>query len=238
MRLGASADVEVLIEPLISALSFALYESKRDSMERKLVEQVVKIGEPAIKPLISELSNPKFDPTLEFSYRRWQYNMAETLAKIDKPAVKSLVAALKDSNADVRMVAARALGKIGDRSAVDPLIAALDDSVSAVQRQAAAALGEIEDPRATEVLNKAFEERKFNVIAGAHKYFIRRGEPGSEPILAEALNKYGDSSMAIIYLNSGNKELYAVASKWARDHGYRVTGMPGIGRGLSWGSGR
>ena len=38
-----------------------------------------------------------------------------------------MIAALKDSDGDVRLNAADALGKIGDPSALEPLIAALKD---------------------------------------------------------------------------------------------------------------
>ena len=49
---------------------------------------------------------------------------------------------------DVRMLAARALGRVKDVAAVPPLIEALRDEDSNVRRQAAETLGEIKDPAA------------------------------------------------------------------------------------------
>jgi len=60
-----------------------------------------------------------------------------------KPALLALIRALKDEEAESRMVAAEALGKIGDQAAVAPLIEALKDENREVRWWAAEALGRI-----------------------------------------------------------------------------------------------
>jgi hypothetical protein len=64
-------------------------------------------------------------------------------------SVEQLLVALKDSNAQVRRLAAAALGATGSADAVEPLCAAfVGDSSVAVRRTAGDALSDIGDPRA------------------------------------------------------------------------------------------
>jgi cyclophilin family peptidyl-prolyl cis-trans isomerase/HEAT repeat protein len=60
--------------------------------------------------------------------------------------------ALQSDNANVRLQAAWAAGRIGDPEAVDLLVPVLNDSVVAVQSAAAFALGLLRDPRAVDPL--------------------------------------------------------------------------------------
>ena len=67
-----------------------------------------------------------------------------------------LIDALKDSDADVRLKAAEALGKLADNRAVDPLIEVLrNDEDRDVRLKAAWALGEIGDARTVDPLSYA-----------------------------------------------------------------------------------
>lgn len=80
-----------------------------------------------------------------------------------------------DPNAASRVVAAEALGKIGDARAVEPLIAALKYGVGAYS--AAEALGRMHDPRAVEPLADALAE----------------GDEALRRSAAEALAEFGDA---------------------------------------------
>ena len=83
------------------------------------LSECVKIGAPAVEPLIAALKDKN-----NYVHRE----AAEALGKIgDSRAVEPLIAALKDWDQDVRYTAAEALGKIGDSRVVEPLIAALKD---------------------------------------------------------------------------------------------------------------
>lgn len=69
-----------------------------------------------------------------------------------------LIAALDDSDADVRLVSAWALGEIKDKAAIDPLIETLKtDRDPFVREMAVLSLGEIESRRALDVLREARE---------------------------------------------------------------------------------
>lgn len=71
---------------------------------------------------------------------------------IGAEAVKPLISVLTDTNSEVQIAAAEALGDIGDPSAVNPLIDILHDENRDVRRHVAQALGWIKDPRAVEPL--------------------------------------------------------------------------------------
>jgi len=66
----------------------------------------------------------------------------------------------------------------------------------------------------------ALKKPDLSVVAGACRFFIGRGEPGSEKVLIEALDEYGTKEMAQALLNCGNPELKAAAQKWTSAKGY------------------
>ena len=131
---------------------------------------------------------------------------ARSLGKINDPrAVEKLITALQDEKEEVRRTAAIALGKIKDPRAVEPLIASLkDEKAATVRRRAAVALGEIQDPQAEAFLLAAFKNGNLEAVAGAHAFFIRRGEPGTETQLIKALQEYGYIRMAENFVRCGN----------------------------------
>jgi len=131
---------------------------------KEATKALVKIGKPAVQPLIAALKDENLyvrlnaakalgnitDPravepliaALKDENRWVRKNVAEALVKIGEPAIKPLIAALKDENSDVRWMATKALVKIG-KPAVQPLIAALKDENLYVRRNAAYALWKI-----------------------------------------------------------------------------------------------
>ena len=128
----------------------------------------------------------------------------------DSQAIEPLIKALKDEDDDVRQWAARALGTIGE-PAVEPLFKALEGEGKYVQIRVAMALGYVNDPNVAEFLIEALKNKELKIIAGAYNFFIRRGEEGTEAILIEALNEYGNVYMAEDYLNCGNNQLSKAA---------------------------
>jgi hypothetical protein len=72
------------------------------------------------------------------------------------------------------------------------------------------------------------------VIAVAYRFYVARGEPGSEDALIRALGSAPDDSMAQAFLDSGNKRLAEAARKWAVTAGVTLE----QGDGLKWGSAR
>jgi HEAT repeat protein len=184
-----------------------------------------------VNELIRELKDP--DPHVRAEAAgRW----ARQDARVVDPLIESLK---RDPDSEVRGKAASALGTIHDPRAIGPLVAAaLNDTDSQIRIYAAAALQEWRYiPRATGALIPALSKHDTAVIAGAYRFFIERGEAGSEDALIEALNKRDSmlrkehasnakqrpasdetKKMAEEFLNSGNPKLKHAAEFWAYDH--------------------
>ncbi len=91
-------------------------------------EALVKIGRPAVKPLLRVIDGP------DLNTRYWSI---EALGQIgDARATEPLIALLSDRDAIIRYSSTKALGTIGDSKAFDPLAKALRDSSDMVKRQA------------------------------------------------------------------------------------------------------
>ncbi len=132
-------EVELLIGVLRDSKSTP---EQKDDAEKRLV----RIGSPAVKPLLAELQGPN---------RAVRGVAAAILGKIGgKEAIQPLVAALEDEDACAG--AAAGLGQLGDRQAVPELIKALQDEDAV--RGAAEALGRIGDVRAVEPLIKVMRD--------------------------------------------------------------------------------
>jgi HEAT repeat protein len=214
------------VEPLIAALKDA------DAKVRFYAAgALAKLNDPrAVEPLIATLRDA--DSTVNSG-------AALALRDIGAPAVQPLMAALKDENPEVRRRVAWVLGDIKDPRAVEPLIAALEDDADSIVRwNSATALQEIGTP-APERMLPALRERDLAVVAKAYPFFIVRAEPGSEEVLAQALNAHGTLEMAMDYLNCGNGLLGGAAQRWAKAHGYSEVSIPGFGEGGGhWGGRR
>ena len=144
-----------------------------------------------------------------------------------------LIEKLMDPNWQVRNEAAKRLGVIKDARAVEPLIAALKDG--SIRGSAAGALEVIKDARAVERLLIGLRESDMAVITGAFRFFVRRGEPGSENVLSHAMIVWGNRDMAVVFLNSGNYHVEKAAREWAQSNRYQVRSTPG-GSPIRWGS--
>ena len=116
---------------------------------------LVRIGEPAVEPLISSLKGTNW---------RIRVRAALALGEIkDSRAAEPLLAILKDEDHIIRASAVMALAKIIDPSAMEPLIAALKDKSKRIRRRAAVALGGIKDYRAIEPLIAALKDERLIV---------------------------------------------------------------------------
>ena len=103
----------------------------------------------SLKPLLEMLAGPGAEDRAAAAWA-----LGVSLRPVE--AVEPLVEALKDKHADVREMAARTLGDIGDRRAVpgliDALAAAGADESYRVRQRVVEALGKLGDPRAVEPL--------------------------------------------------------------------------------------
>ena len=147
----------------------------------------------------------------------------DALVSIGAPAEEPLVKMLKDDSWRVRRRAVRTLGKIRDPRTIEPLLASMKtDDDDYVRKSAARAIGEINDPRVGEILIPALKNRDWEVIAGAYAFFIRRGEPGSEAVLIETLNRARSKRMTVDFLNCGNRQLEEAAGQCAKKRCYSM----------------
>ncbi len=110
-------------------------EGKSETAQREIIDQLVKMGASAIKPLASALQNGA----------TYQVRMAAAVAlgeiRNDR-CVKPLVAGLADTSLNVQRMAAQGLVQIGS-AAVDALMKSLDSPDDSVRRWAAEVLGKI-----------------------------------------------------------------------------------------------
>jgi len=99
-----------------------------EGIDAYCAEALVKIGKPAVKPLLQAIDSQ------DLNTRYWSI---EALGQIgDSRAVEPLIALLSDRDATIRYGSTKALGAIADSKAFDPLTKALRDPSDMVKRQA------------------------------------------------------------------------------------------------------
>src|SRR5205823_6373110 len=154
------------------------------------------------------------------------------LGKIkDGHAVDALIIGLNDRDLTVRYRSAQSIGELKDPRAVDSLSMALagnkpDQYVDVwrhhesgtVRSMIAYALESIGNAPAKEKLLEALRNSDAEVVAGAYRFFIRRGNQDAESALVRGLERYGTKEMALDYLNCGNSLLVREGEIWARRH--------------------
>jgi vesicle coat complex subunit len=161
-KLKENGDIEGLIR------AFDISFSMNQSVSEKASDALVKIGEPAVEPLIKALKDKDLFV---------QHNAALTLGLIalkgikDVRAIEPLIQALKDKTFIVRESAATALGAIGGEKAVEPLIQTLKDKEERVRKAATVGLGLIGNAKAidaiTAVMNNTNEDEDVRKNAAA-----------------------------------------------------------------------
>lgn len=152
------------------------------SLGRQPTELSIKIGKPAVKPLIYELKD--HDPLI-------RSNAVKALGAIGDPrAVEPLIKVLNDKNPLIQRQAVQALGRINDPRAVQPLIAVLGDKGRRpyVRMSAAEALGWLQDPEAVDSLVVALSDDHWDVRSHAAEALGRIEDPQAVEPLIEALN--------------------------------------------------
>jgi HEAT repeat protein len=153
----------------------------------EVIGALVKIGAPAVGPLIAVLRDSSLSRTM------WYHPHAiEALVRIGAPAVKPLVALLADAKG-VRYTAAEVLTKIG-APAVESLIDALWTS-----GLAAKALGEIGDARAIKPLIDALNDRRYRFGAPGQDALVAIGIPAVEPLTAALQDRTISGRMRLLW---------------------------------------
>jgi len=130
---------------------------KDERQGANVADALVKIGKPAVKPLIAALKDKN---------REVQKNAARALGEIkDRQAVKPLIAVLDEEDKAFRKIVVEALGRIKDPRAVETLIFILGnkDEDEDTKWEAAAALGRMKDSRSVEVLITALKDKSKDI---------------------------------------------------------------------------
>jgi HEAT repeat protein len=140
----------------------ASLDSGTVELNERIAQELVKLGETAVMPLITMLSGDN---------EGIMWKVVTILGEIgDKRAVKPLIVLLLDDSkgeCDRGNYVALALGKIGDAEAVDPLIElALKREENMLTCMSVRALGDIGDDKAVEPLIAVLEDE--NTINSAH----------------------------------------------------------------------
>lgn len=109
---------------------------------------------------------------------------SNALIRIHAPAVPDLILTLKHDHWNVRMIAARILGNIGNKSAIDPLIYTVKhDENGDVRKVAVEALGVIADPSAIFALRGALNDTYWGITEAAQRALELIDTPEATDIL-------------------------------------------------------
>jgi PAS domain S-box-containing protein len=168
------------IEPLIQLLN-----DKDNDARREAAGALGMIGDPrAVMPLITliqpdnlKTDNERKDEELDIFSNFDDFDLD---FETDYPE--------SEQDVSVRIVAAGALGMIGDPRAADPLISTLADHDDAIRRAAASALGKIGAPRAVMPLISALEDHNSDVRREAAEALGMIGDPRATTALISALD--------------------------------------------------
>ena len=179
----------------------------------------------SIEPLIAALNDPSMDVRRE---------AAMALGKIgDRRAFQAMLDAVRSKRLRVTDVS-HSLEML-DRNwretelakrLVDVILREIRDRGLETRIRSAEDLGEIANDRSAETLINEFRKRNLPIVAGAHRFYIKRNIKGYEPVLIDALRFYGDTDMATSFLRSRNERLVSAGRNWARSRNLGVLYWP------------
>jgi len=201
-QLEGTDDERVLI-PLLKTLN-----STDTQLKKRAAEALGKLGNAsAVKPLLTSLNDTdttvrqsviialgqigdaraleSLTKALEDKHDAIRVSAVDALIQCGENAVEPLIKALRQSSAQVRQKAARALGGLKSPNALESLITALGDSEVAVRQNAVSALGEIGDTSAivplAEIINENYVPKmSINAVDAIRKI---GGEPAVRTLI-------------------------------------------------------
>ncbi|UCE39890.1 MAG: HEAT repeat domain-containing protein [Candidatus Aminicenantes bacterium] len=203
---GGESEKDKKIEELIGNLGTRYWE--------KAADELVKIGEAAVEPLIKtvnigsgrpsenailvlgRIGTPKAMDAVVGALKNQKFNhrvrayAAMALGDTEsEDHVVSLIEALQtDSHWWVRNFAVGSLGKIGSERVIDPLIEAMNDENPYVRRAAVSVLGELKPDNAFLSLIGALGDEDWQIRLQAPEILLEFGDEIEEPLL-EALKE-------------------------------------------------
>jgi HEAT repeat protein len=167
---------------------------------------------------LGEIGDPVCVPHLVEKIRKNRWDEGKTGRHIQRRDIYSFASALK----------------CADQASLSHVMKLLSADTWQARYIAGKALAEIDSPIAHNALMKAFNERRLDVIAGGHLFFIKKGIPGSETVLAWALDEYSDFYMTGAFSNCGSRKMNKIASLDSMKKCYCNHCMKGVRNG-TWG---
>jgi len=230
--LGQIGDSRAVV-PLINCLDIVIkkfhgvnYSMSADRLYESIIEALGQIGDNrAVEPLAALLTKPRYGMTGNNVMSR----VIEILVQMkDQRAVPTLVACLERSG--IGSDAADALESMGWQPQ------STEDTIHLyIARGNYDALKE-NWLKTKQVLLNDVQSNDTKSAENAALVLIQIGDETILPDLIDAMNNNGNLTLAKVYLNCGNDELEAAATKWALGNGYRITRTEGLGSyAVSWG---
>ncbi|HKS11310.1 MAG TPA: M56 family metallopeptidase [Pyrinomonadaceae bacterium] len=185
--LGDDTKTELVHCWSVGRWSPALETFKQPSPGEQAAIALASMGRAAFQPLTNQLISE--DATVRRN-AAWAIGELTNMPPNDRDgAVPRLISLLTDSDAWVRMAAARALGEVRNHSAVPGLIANLADSDARVRELTVWALSELKDARAvTALCNVLLSDLRPDVRRGAAEALGEIRSAEALPSLKQALN--------------------------------------------------
>jgi HEAT repeat protein len=182
-----------------------ILRNSSDPVAEGVLDSLIRIGEPAILPLIEALAEENYSvryyavltlnkigdqrailplyKLLSEKDRDLREAAAFALADLDKLNSQTLIEDLKSKDWCLRSSALIILGKLKDTQAIEPILSCLEDENSEVRSRAAFALGEIGDTAFTTALIKTTEDEIIIVRASAVDALSKIGTKTVLPVL-------------------------------------------------------
>ena len=215
------------LEDARSANALVRLMSSRSSFVRRAGTAALRrIGDRgSLEPLIAALNDPSIDVRRE---------AAMALGKIgDKRAFQAMLDAVRSKRLRVTDVS-RSLDMLDPNwrdtestgNLVEDILRQFHDMDLGTRIRAAEDLAEIANDQASEALINELRKRNLPIVAGAHRFYIKRNIRGYEPVLVDALRFYGDKNVATIFLKSRNDRLAEAARNWARSRNLSFLSWP------------
>lgn len=143
----------------VDVLVRILKDADNRGEKRQAADQLSRMGEPAVEPLLSLLKEK--DSNVR------GYSAGALGGTKSERAVAPLISLLHDKDQYVRQTAAGALGRIGSVQAVPPLVDALQDRQRGIAVAAAGALGQIKHPDVVPLLMGVLRDPGTNAMGAA-----------------------------------------------------------------------
>jgi HEAT repeat protein len=180
VHMGVPPEDDTLLARMVKSL---ILELKNYDMLWGGTGALVKIGTPAVEPLIAALADKNWHVRNGAAEILGQIGLQLEDTALRVSVAGHLITALKDSEEFVRKAAANALAKIGDTRTVEPFITALKDRDQYVRQIAVGVLGKIGDPRAVEPLIAMLQDRDGDVRNAAARALEYIGwRPGQDEL--------------------------------------------------------